>query len=183
MNLIFLYGPPAVGKLTVAKELAAITDCTVFHNHLTIELVESVFEWGTPVFTSYVDKYRLELIEAAAKHKIPSLIFTYVYANTKGEDVFIRKVIRAVRRHGGTVHFVQLFCAKQELFKRLGGSSRRKHSKMKSPATLTAMMKEYDIFQPVPHAESLRIDNTKISAKKAAATIKRHFALVKTKLR
>ncbi len=43
MTFVLLYGPPAVGKLTVANELAKLTDFKVFHNHLSIDLVEAVF--------------------------------------------------------------------------------------------------------------------------------------------
>jgi tRNA uridine 5-carbamoylmethylation protein Kti12 len=32
MKLIFLYGPPAVGKLTVAQELVTLTGYKLFHN-------------------------------------------------------------------------------------------------------------------------------------------------------
>jgi len=35
MKLVFIYGPPAVGKLTVANALAKVTGFKVFHNHLT----------------------------------------------------------------------------------------------------------------------------------------------------
>jgi replication-associated recombination protein RarA len=47
MNLIFLYGPPGVGKLTVAQELAGMTGYKLFHNHLTVDLVYAVFDFGT----------------------------------------------------------------------------------------------------------------------------------------
>ena len=50
MRLVFLYGPPAVGKLTVAKALARLTGYKVFHNHLTIDLVASILDWGTGPF-------------------------------------------------------------------------------------------------------------------------------------
>ena len=36
MKLVFIYGPPAVGKLTVAKELAALTGFKVFHNQVIL---------------------------------------------------------------------------------------------------------------------------------------------------
>ncbi len=36
MRLVFIYGPPGVGKLTVARELAALTGFKLFHNHLTV---------------------------------------------------------------------------------------------------------------------------------------------------
>jgi adenylate kinase family enzyme len=40
MKLIILYGAPAAGKLTVAKELAKTTDFVVFDNHQIIDIVE-----------------------------------------------------------------------------------------------------------------------------------------------
>lgn len=45
MKLIFIYGQPAVGKLTVAKELEKITGYKILHNHLFVDLVRSVFEF------------------------------------------------------------------------------------------------------------------------------------------
>ncbi len=35
MQLVFLYGPPGVGKLTVGNALSALTGYKLFHNHLT----------------------------------------------------------------------------------------------------------------------------------------------------
>ncbi|MEO1956129.1 MAG: AAA family ATPase, partial [Gammaproteobacteria bacterium] len=37
MKVIFLYGPPASGKLTIAKKLADKTGISLFHNHLTFD--------------------------------------------------------------------------------------------------------------------------------------------------
>ena len=39
MKLIFIYGLPATGKLTVAVELAAMTGYKLFHNHLVVDLL------------------------------------------------------------------------------------------------------------------------------------------------
>ncbi len=36
-TLVYLYGPPAVGKLTVATELQRLTGFRLFHNHLTVD--------------------------------------------------------------------------------------------------------------------------------------------------
>ncbi|HEU4798188.1 MAG TPA: AAA family ATPase [bacterium] len=85
MQLIFIYGPPAVGKLSVANALAKLTGYRVFHNHLTIDLVRSIFDWGQGPFFSLVDRYRVELIEAAAKANIPGVIFTFVYAKDQDD--------------------------------------------------------------------------------------------------
>jgi len=40
MRLVYLYGPPGVGKLTVARELVALTGLKLLHNHLTVNLVK-----------------------------------------------------------------------------------------------------------------------------------------------
>lgn len=43
MKLIFIYGLPGVGKLTVAKELTKLTGYRLFHVHLLADMLESVF--------------------------------------------------------------------------------------------------------------------------------------------
>src|SRR5207249_6103945 len=50
MRLVFIYGPPASGKLTVATELAKLTGFKLFHNHVSIQFVQSIFEFGTKTF-------------------------------------------------------------------------------------------------------------------------------------
>ena len=39
MKSVHVFGPQAVGKMTVGQELAKITDLKLFHNHMTIDLV------------------------------------------------------------------------------------------------------------------------------------------------
>jgi shikimate kinase len=43
MKLIIIFGPQAVGKMTVGQELGKITNLKLFHNHMTIELVSPFF--------------------------------------------------------------------------------------------------------------------------------------------
>ncbi len=50
MKLIFVHGPAACGKLTIAKEVAPSTGLRLFHNHLTVDLVGSFFEFGSESF-------------------------------------------------------------------------------------------------------------------------------------
>jgi shikimate kinase len=51
MKLVILFGPPAVGKMTVGQELAKATGLKLFHYHVTIELVLNFFEFGTKEFS------------------------------------------------------------------------------------------------------------------------------------
>ena len=146
--------------------------------HLTIDLVESIFEWDTRIFWHLVGKYRLELIEAAAREGISGLIFTFVCAKNN-DDRFIKNIIRRVETHGGEVLFVQLSCRSTVLFRRLKKPSRNKFGKMRKITTLKAVMKQYELFASVPYANNLSIDNTKLSAHRTAQLIQAHFALPK----
>ena len=44
VKLIFVYGLPATGKLTVARELSSLTGYKVFHNHLVVDLLQSTID-------------------------------------------------------------------------------------------------------------------------------------------
>src|SRR2546430_17363295 len=108
MRLVFIYGPPASGKLTVAAELAELTGFKLFHNHVSIQFVQSVFEFGTKTFWRLTGKYRLEMVEEAAKEGIDT-IFTFVYS--KGEDdKFVKHVLQKVRSSGGQGGLVRRYC-------------------------------------------------------------------------
>lgn len=178
MKLLFFYGPPAAGKLTVAKELSKQTGYKIFHNHLTIDLIESLFDRGTKTFDEFVTKYRLELIEAAARENVKGLIFTYVYAGTKADDVFVKKIITIVQKHKGTVSFIQFLCPQNVLQKRINHVSRKKLSKIKTIKILNSVMKQYDLYQSVPYCDSFTVDTAKLSAKEAASSIQNYCKLL-----
>ena len=76
MRLIFLHGLPGVGKLTVARELARLTNYKLFHNHLAVDLVGSVFEFGTHPFVELREMIWLAMFKRAAEEHLNGLIFT-----------------------------------------------------------------------------------------------------------
>ncbi|MDP9995092.1 cytidylate kinase [Variovorax boronicumulans] len=39
MKLVFIHGPVASGKLTIARELGRLSGLAVFHNHLVVDAV------------------------------------------------------------------------------------------------------------------------------------------------
>ncbi len=123
MNLLFLYGAPAVGKLTVAQELASLTGYKLFHNHLTVDVVRSLFAFGSEQFGRLTAQFRLALFREAALADLLGVIFTFVYARGV-DDAFVQQTIEAVEPHGGTVRFVLLTCEEQEVLRRVGQESR-----------------------------------------------------------
>ena len=65
MHLVMLFGPPAVGKMTVGREIARRTGYKLFHNHMSIEPILDIFEWGTPPFNRLTMLIRRRVIEEA----------------------------------------------------------------------------------------------------------------------
>lgn len=179
MKLIFIYGPPAAGKLTVATALAEKAEKTglkVFHNHLSIECIQPIFEFGTPSFWKLVEMIRIETLAEAARAG-QNLVYTFCYAKDK-DDPHIEKVIKTVEENGGEVCFVLLACERAELEKRVVMESRKKFSKANNLVVLTEILDTYDLFSPVPGRESLQIDNTDLPAEEAANLIIGHYKLL-----
>lgn len=79
-TLVFIVGPAAVGKMTVGRELSRLSGLPLFHNHLSIEAVLPVFDFGEPAFNRLVGQLRRGVIEEVAKSDRPGVIFTYMWA-------------------------------------------------------------------------------------------------------
>ncbi len=175
MKLVFIYGPPASGKLTVARELVKLTGFRLFDNHVSIRFVESLFDFGTGPFSRLVTKYRFEMIEQAAKEGVDS-IFTFVY-DRKDDDPFVRTVIRRVKRHKGMVCFVRLYCERKELERRVTHRARQSSGKLATKKLLRSVLRRYDLGWEVPFQSSLTLDTGVQSPRKAARVIADHYEL------
>lgn len=175
MKLLIIYGPPAAGKLTVANEVAKRTGFRVFHNHLSIDAILPVFDFGTKPFFKLVEMIRIETIAEAARENV-DLIHTFCYAKDE-DDEYIRKITTAAEDNGGEVLFVLLVCDKLEIEKRVTEESRTTFRKMSSVEKARDIFEKYDLFSPVPERESLSIDNTNIQPEQAAQQIIEHFGL------
>ena len=168
MHLIFIYGPPATGKLTVAKELSAITGFPVFHNHLTYDLVNSVFTGYK--FGKLIEKIRLDVFQHAIDQKLPGLIFTVAYG-FGSDDEFVKSVVKQFEDSDDQVSFVQLICSQDELLRRTTQESRQKFGKVKDPEILNKLLTEYDFLTPIPFVKSFTIDNSSLDPQTVAQKI------------
>lgn len=130
MKLVFLYGAPAVGKLTVARELARLTGFRLFHNHLTVDLVSSLFSFGSEPFILLREQIWLAAFGEAARQNV-SLIFTFNPERTVRER-FVQDTVDTVESAGGQLIFVELTCAEEELERRIEDASRKEFGKLAS---------------------------------------------------
>ena len=83
--LLVIFGPPAVGKMTVGRAVAAASDFRLFHNHMTIEPMLETFGFGTPGFNVLNGGMRRQVLEQAAAHDI-NLVFSVVWALDDEQD-------------------------------------------------------------------------------------------------
>lgn len=115
MHLVCIFGPPAVGKMTVGHELARLTGFRLFHNHMTVDPVLDIFPFGSPPFTRLVDEFRRRIIEEAVAADLPGLVFTFVWGlESAGDRDTIASYVDIVERGGGRVSFVELAAPLEE---------------------------------------------------------------------
>jgi hypothetical protein len=121
VHLVVLFGPPAVGKMTVGLEVARLTPYRLFHNHATIEPLLGVFDWGTPPFETLREEFRRRVIEEAVAHDLPGLVLTLVWPLERAEDAaYVERVVAPVADAGQRVDFVELWSSQETRLGREG---------------------------------------------------------------
>ena len=173
MKLIVIHGAPAVGKLTVANELSKLTGYKVFHNHLSIDCVKPVFDFGTPEFWRVVGRVRDLIISEAIREQI-SLIHTFCY-EFGADDEYFRKLIDSAEHYGGEAHLVLLICDDDERRRRIGNESRVKIGKLTNPDRVGES--DVELNKPLPGRETLIIDTTHELPENTARRIAEHYGL------
>ncbi|CAN5696924.1 AAA family ATPase [soil metagenome] len=119
MHLVFVFGPPAVGKMTVGREIASRAGYKLLHNHMPIEPLLEIFDFGTPSFGRLVDDFRRGVIEEAIVSELPGLVFTMVWGLDLASDhALVSSYVGVVERAGGRVTFVELYAALGERLER-----------------------------------------------------------------
>jgi hypothetical protein len=109
MDLLVVFGPPAVGKMTVGAEVARLTGYRLFHNHMTVEPILELFDFGSPPFMTLVSEIRTRVIEEAAASDLRGLILTLVWdVDDAGDRAEVERYTGIVEARGGVVRFVEL---------------------------------------------------------------------------
>jgi hypothetical protein len=172
MKLVFIYGLPATGKLTVARELAAITGYKLFHNHLAVDLLLSVFEFGSPPFVTAREDIWLSVFEQAAQSGMAGLIFTFAPEATVRPS-FIAQATKLISDAGGQIDFFELTCPLAELKRRIGDSSRLLYQKLTSVSLFEQLHASGSFDSMTMPPATLTIDTSLCTPARAALQIAR----------
>lgn len=169
MQLVFLHGPPAAGKLTIARQIAALTGFAVFHNHLVVDAVAAVFPFGTEAFVRLRERFWLEVLgEAAAAGR--SLIFTFAPEPTVTPG-FPERAAQAVTAAGGRMDFVRLTLSEAEQERRLVDPGRAAFGKLRSPELLRRLRVDMAASEAAMPASVLTIDTGAVPPDAAARLV------------
>ena len=173
MKVIFLYGPPASGKLTIAKKLAEKTGISLFHNHLTFDLAEVLYEPFTKPFYDYCVDLRLDMFgDAKLAHQ--DLIFTFFYI-PPDDDNFVNQIIHIAGEDN--VKFVKIEASSDTLLDRVENKDRAKYSKINSKSVLTRYLKENNWSESIEKTNSLIISTDNLTPDEAVQKIIEEYDL------
>jgi hypothetical protein len=172
-QIIFLFGRPGVGKLTVGELLAAETGYRLLHNHAVVDLVASLFSFGSPPFVALREKLWLDAVDACIAAKVPGVIMTFAPESTV-TDQFIPALKKHVARRG-TLCFIELRCSESELESRLIAESRGKFGKLRDVTQFRQLDKAGAFARPMMPAAELIVDTTDQGAVETARLIALHL--------
>jgi Holliday junction resolvasome RuvABC ATP-dependent DNA helicase subunit len=175
MHLIVLCGPPGVGKLSIARDLAERMQYRVFHNHLTVDLLESLFDFGSKPFVELRERLWIELLTRAADEDVKGVIFTLAFDRTLSPDL-LTQLAAAGREHDVTLSFVELSCAADELDRRMVEPERRRFGKLASAERYRELALAGAFVRPCLPLETMQLDTTALSVAESAERIYAHLS-------
>lgn len=186
MKLLILIGAQAVGKMTVGQAISRITPMKLFHNHMTIEPVISLFGAYNGAVT---ERLRRVVFEEFLKTDNYGLIFTFLWAfDSPADGQYIEWLSKMYRDAGAQVDYVELICPQEERLLRNRTENRLREKASKRDVALSerrihSVEEHYRcVSEPgeFPYERYLRLDNSGLSPEEAAEMIVRHFGYDRT---
>lgn len=186
-NLIILIGPPAVGKMTVGKELSKILNYKLFHNHKSIDPFIDIFDFKSPSFKRLSFETRdmvfREFVETDEKGLIYTMVINF---DVFSKNHYLNEWANLFKETGGNVYMVELLSSLKERKKRNKHESRilEKSSKRdlkKSEEILLLNEKEWNLKAPKEFDffdGFLSLNNEKLSPSESANIILKHFKIM-----
>ena len=109
MKLVIIFGPHAVGKMTVGQELSKLTGLKLFHNHMTIDIVSDLFSNMPKERSRLTTVFRNEIFKSFSECDEYGMIFTFMWALDSQDDWdYINSVEAIFKDKGAEVYYIEL---------------------------------------------------------------------------
>ena len=184
MIYITIFGPQAVGKMTVGEELSKQLNIPLFHNHVSIDLVLKYLEWSEG--QQIISSIREDIMTTMVANKKPGLIFTFIWDfasqadwdfMTKNNDIF----------KDYDKYYIELYSDVDTRLERNITENRleKKWTKRNTAWSNNELVESMDRHRmtshdnEVPYKNYIKIDNTNLSPTETATLIIKHFNLHK----
>jgi hypothetical protein len=166
MTLVFLHGPPATGKYTVGRELAALTGFELYHNHLVVDTVLQQHAFGTPGFVAERDRRWRAHLGSLAR----DTLFTFNPENSVPQ-AFIDWLFASVPGNGGRLFSVGLTASEAVIESRLATAQRRQFKKLTELELYRRLRAAGAFTQPLIPRTDLVLDTEHLTPSEAARQI------------
>ena len=188
MKLVIIFGPHAVGKMTVGQELAKITDLKLFHNHMTIDIVADLFENMPQERRRLTEMFRNEIFKSFASSNEYGMIFTCMWALERKDDWdYIDNLENMFKSNGAEVYYVELEADYDIRLQR-----NKTENRLLNKPSKRNIEKSENLFKDIENRHRLnsypgeikkenyiKINNTHVSPENIAKIIKDRFRLPK----
>ena len=169
MDVLFIFGPAASGKYSIGQTVSEQLELPLFHNHLVVDAVKVLFEFGSPGFCQLRADMWLSAFHTAATHQ-QSFVFTFHPERTVAPEL-PGKLEQIVTSQGGTVHYIELVCDEAQLMKRLNSPSRQRFGKLTDTMLYQQVKANGGFDFPEFCRPVLTLDTTRLSAQQSALRI------------
>lgn len=184
MQIFFICGPQAVGKMTIGEIIAEKLKIPLFHNHMTLELLQPLFGWSTATFELSREFRQAIFSKLVEEPTNDGLVFTFVLGFDVKEDLEeFRHYKEIFTDKGIDIYFIELEADIEERLYR--NKTEHRLNKKASKRNIRHSEKELLLANEQYRLNSLpgevdekyyyRLDVTKLTAEQAADQIIKQF--------
>ena len=167
--MFHLIGPPAVGKYTIGKELAALMGAKLVDNHAIANVIFNLLDQDgikplPPEVWPRVGQVRRAAIDTII-HLSPrylSFVLTnYIRGDDEQEAAVLAEMVAVAEIRGSLFVPVLLRCESDEIVQRADGPGRRERMKLIDPMAVGRFNDDVPPFE-TDHPNTLRLDTTRV---------------------
>jgi len=184
MKVVFIFGPQAVGKMTIGEELSKRIGVPLLFNHMTLDILTPFLGWSPDTFR-ISQQIRCEILEAIAKNpKSLGIIMTFAMYFDDPTDWHVFGRYRSIfESQGIEVCLVELEATLEERLSRNVTEYRlsKKPSKRNIPHSEAELLSSNEKHRlnsnpgEIDHPNYFRLDVTNLSPDEAVDAIIERF--------